>query len=191
MGKPYASVNGAPFPRSWEHVSNWHFDSFWAAMLTIFEITSGEMWPDIMYDTVNAVGYDEPMAKFDAVWPRNASPVYAAYYIAVTIVCTFLMLNVFVGVVIDNYNEMKDEETGSALLSSSQKQWVDSMKLLMSMKPSKVMVPPKRLKLIRLPFYNLVESKAFEVFIMTLIILNTLVMSLKHYPPRSYLGLDT
>ena len=82
------------------------------------------MWPDIMYDTVNANGLNKPMLPFDAEWPANANSGVAIYYIAVTLVCGFLMLNVFVGVVIDEYNAMKGEEDGSGLMTDSQKQWV-------------------------------------------------------------------
>ena len=84
------------------------------------------MWPDIMYDTVNANGLNKPMLPFDAEWPANANSGVAIYYIAVTLVCGFLMLNVFVGVVIDEYNAMKGEEDGSGLMTDSQKQWVRS-----------------------------------------------------------------
>ena len=86
------------------------------------------MWPDIMYDTVNANGLNKPMLPFDAEWPANANSGVAIYYIAVTLVCGFLMLNVFVGVVIDEYNAMKGEEDGSGLMTDSQKQWVSKYK---------------------------------------------------------------
>ena len=42
-----------------------------------------------------------------------------------------IMINVFCGVIIDKYNEMKEESEGSALLTNDQKLWVEAMKLAM------------------------------------------------------------
>ena len=60
------------FPRVWQNLHPFNFDSVGWALLTLFEICSGEMWPDIMYDTVNANGLDQPMLEYDAEWPANA-----------------------------------------------------------------------------------------------------------------------
>ena len=168
------------FPRMWQNLHPFNFDSVGWALLTLFEICSGEMWPDIMYDTVNAAGLDKPRLPFDAAWPANANSAVAIYYIAVTLVCGFLMLNVFVGVVIDEYNAMKGEEDGSGLMTDSQKQWVDSMKMLSSQNPMKVMTPPKSKW--RMYFYTLVCSNGFEMFIMSAIVLNTIVLALTITP---------
>ena len=143
------------FPRMWQNLHPFNFDSVGWALLTLFEICSGEMWPDIMYDTVNAAGLDQPRLPFDAEWPANANSAVAIYYISVTLVCGFLMLNVFVGVVIDEYNAMKGEEDGSGLMTDSQKQWVDSMKMLSSQNPMRVMTKPTQQW--RMPFYTLVS----------------------------------
>ena len=172
--------NPREFPRVWQNLHPFNFDSIGWALLTLFEICSGEMWPDIMYDTVNAVGLDKPRLEFDAAWPANANQGYALYYIAVTLVCGFLMLNVFVGVVIDEYNAMKGEEDGSGLMTDSQKQWVDSMKMLSSQNPMRVMLKPKQKW--RQPFYTLVCSKGFELFIMGAIICNTIILALTITP---------
>lgn len=222
------------FPRVWQNLHPFNFDSVGWALLTLFEICSGEMWPDIMYDTVNANGLDQPMLEYDAEWPANAHSgmlnsclflfvlivcvlffqilihsfflfyyyrylsrfiLYnnfrftvfyyihvgaAIYYIAVTLVCGFLMLNVFVGVVIDEYNAIKGEEDGSGLMTDSQKQWVDSMKNLSSLNPMRVMTPPAQKW--RMSFYNLVISKGFELFIMAAIMMNTIILAMTITP---------
>ena len=168
------------FPRVWKNLHPFSFDSVGWALLTLFEICSGEMWPDIMYDTVNAAGLNKPPLPYDAEWPANANSAVAIYYIAVTLVCGFLMLNVFVGVVIDEYNAMKGEEDGSGLMTDSQKQWVDSMKMLSSQNPMRVMTPPTQNW--RMPFYTLVCSKGFELFIMAAIVTNTIILALTITP---------
>ena len=92
-----------------------HFDSFGHGILTVFEVSSGEMWPDIMYNTVDAVGIAEPMLP-------NYNQQVAWYYIFVQIVIAFLMLNVFVGVVIEEYEKkceraQENNNTGSRPVS--------------------------------------------------------------------------
>jgi hypothetical protein len=168
------------FPRVWDNVNPFHYDNVGNALLTLFEVTSGEMWPDIMYDTVNGKGIDEPMYEVDAEWPKNASPAVAIYYILVTVVCGFLMLNVFVGVVIDEYNDMKGEEDGSGLMTGKQKQWVDSMRVLSTRQPQRVMLKPAQKW--RHYFYDVVESTAFDMFIMLAIVLNTCVLAMTVTP---------
>lgn len=168
------SVNGSSFPRVWANKAEWGFDNVGTAMLTIFEVTSGEMWPDIMYDTVAITGRDKPMVRdYDQVFP-------AIYFIMVTIVIAFLMLNVFTGVVIDNYNEMKDEQHGSGLLSEEQKLWVEQMKLAMTTKSVRRVKKPKQSW--RHAFFTISVRKEFEVFIMGCILINTCLMATRKFP---------
>ena len=42
------------------------------------------------------------------------------------------MLNVFIGVIIEKYNENKDNSEGSGLLTNEQKIWVETMKLTLN-----------------------------------------------------------
>jgi hypothetical protein len=183
LGANYTgNVSARLFPRQWENVNPWNFDNIGNAMLTLFEVSSGEMWPDIMYDTVNAKGYDEPMHKYTEGWPANTGGndlLSGFYFIVVTVVITFLMVNIFIGVVIDTYNEIKDEETGKALVTDEQQQWLDMMRLLLTKRPELMMEAPTTMAAIRMPFFHLVESKKFEFFIMAMIILNTLCLAVK------------
>ena len=47
--------------------------------------------------------------------------------IVMILTCSFLMFNVFVGVVIDNFNKMKDRQEGMDLLTDSQRKWRQTM----------------------------------------------------------------
>ena len=48
-------------PRRWVPLPQ-NFDHTGRGLLTVFEIATGEMWPDIMYNVVDAVGPDLPMS---------------------------------------------------------------------------------------------------------------------------------
>jgi hypothetical protein len=157
------------FPRIWTS-SRYNFDNIFNAILTLFEVSSGEMWPDIMYDTVDAVGVDHHLVP-------EYNTFAAFYYIWVQIVFAFLMLNVFVGVVIDNYNKMKEESEGSALLTDGQKLWVETMKLALSSNVPERMKPPNEEW--RMRFFKIVEATWFEVMIMGFIMSNTILLSFR------------
>ena len=102
-------INGsAQFDRKWESLPV-NFDHIGRGFLTAFEITSGEMWPDIMYTVVEA----EAGGKTDVPLVRDKNPIVAIYFMALIFVCSFVMLNVFIGVVIDTFNKMKSEQNGS------------------------------------------------------------------------------
>jgi hypothetical protein len=55
---------------------------------------------DLMYATIDAAGADKPMQ-------RNHSPAAGLYFVAIQIVCHFFMLEIFTGVIIDNFSKMK------------------------------------------------------------------------------------
>jgi hypothetical protein len=55
---------------------------------------------DLMYATIDAVGPDKPME-------RNHSPFAGLYFVAIQVVCHFFMLEIFTGVIIDNFSKMK------------------------------------------------------------------------------------
>ena len=115
---------GSSFPRLWRSLEP-NFDNVGAALVTIFEITSGEMWPDIMYNTIAGV---KPGYAMKDNYSR-AGPFI--YFFLVQVIGAMIMINVFCGVIIDKYNEMKEESEGSALLTNDQKLWVEAMKLAM------------------------------------------------------------
>jgi len=55
----------------------------------------------------------------------------------------FLMTNMFVGVVCDQYNNVKEILYGSAFLSDDQKDWILIKKMLLEEFPHKSVIEPK------------------------------------------------
>ena len=150
-----------------------NYDDVLHALLTVFEVATGEMWPDIMYVTVDAQGPDEPLK-------RDHSPAAALYFVAINVVLSFFMLEIFTGVIIDNFNKMKEEQKQSGLLTKAQQQWVESMKVALSVNPARMLVLPATASRVRRHFFNVARAKWFEVLIMVFIILNTLAMATRH-----------
>lgn len=165
------SPNGTEFDRIWEPLKV-NFDHIGNATLTVYEITSGEMWPDIMYDVVAATP-----GKENVPLKGENNQVAALYFVFVIFVCSFIMLNVFIGVVIDNFNKMKADQDGSALMTEQQKKWVDHIQFAMRAAPIINLPPPQNW---RRPLFNLVESSGFDWFIMLTIMANTALMAMRH-----------
>ena len=103
---------------------------------------------DIMYSVVDTNGVDQP--------PCGKKPLAAALFIVMILTCSFLMFNVFVGVVIA-FNKMKDRQEGMDLLTDSQRKWRQTMLHTMQMDPMTVLRPPLNAGF-RLKIFNLVNQ---------------------------------
>jgi hypothetical protein len=159
--------------RAWEPVGP-NFDHVGNALLTVFEVSSGEMWPDIMYTVVDAVVID---GQADLPRHKEFNTAVALYFIFVTIVCAFLLLNLFVGVVVDNFDKMKKE--GVSLVTDEQQLWINSQQMALECAPIRKPEPPAQP--LRKMAYDLVESKRFELTIMACIMLNVITMAMRVY----------
>jgi voltage-dependent calcium channel L type alpha-1D len=168
--------DGLPFPRTWAPPPA-HFDNVLNGLLTVFEVATGEMWPDIMYTCVDAVGVDQPQQE-------NYQPAAALYFVLIQIVCSFFMLEVFTGVIIDNFNKLKSDSKGSVLLTASQQNLVESLKVLLTTRPKRLSKPPPPRSScfsVRRTCFVIAESQVFEMCIMGVIAMNTVFMAARFY----------
>ena len=149
-----------------------HFDTCPDAMLTLFEMLNLEGWIDVMWSGIDSVGVDRQPQ-------RDRTPWYALYFIGFIIVGNMFLLNLFVGVVIDNFNQMKEKLGGYFWLTSEQKKWVEVQRLMIRMKLKYLVQEPQNP--CRKGSYKVVMSRWFEAFIVICIFCNTIVMALMHY----------
>jgi hypothetical protein len=164
---------GSQFPRTWQSFAV-NFDTFGNALTTVFEVASGEMWPDIMATTIDARGIGVQQLP-------NSYPFAFVWYFLVQFMIAFVMLNVFIGVIIEKYNENKDASEGSGLLTNEQKIWVETMKLAMNSKAKRKLSPPVALKPYRMWAFSLVIKPMFDYVIMSCIMLNVFLMACSHF----------
>jgi hypothetical protein len=66
-------------------------------MQVMFEVSTLEMWPDFMYDAINA-----PSKKDEAPVSWN-SPQIAILFISYIFITSFFILNMFISVIISQY----------------------------------------------------------------------------------------
>ncbi|KZC09354.1 Sodium channel protein 60E, partial [Dufourea novaeangliae] len=159
---------------SWEN-SKITFDHVGIAYLALFQVATFEGWMEVMEDAVDARGVD--------LQPQREANIYAYFYFVIFIVCgSFFTLNLFIGVIIDNFNMLKKKYEGGVLemfLTESQKHYYTAMKKLGRKKPQKVIKRP--MNQILAMFYDLSNSRRFEIAIFILIFLNMLTMGIEHY----------
>lgn len=87
-----------------------------------------EGWLDVMYSGIDSRGIDKQPKE-------NNSPVLALFFIAFMVVGSMLIFNLFVGVVIDNFNKIKtNEELGNMFVTESQKKWIEIQRIIMRKK---------------------------------------------------------
>jgi len=75
-----------------------NFDDCLMSMVTFFEISTLEMWPDIMWNAIDSRGH--------GLGPRKNSRVYmAAIFVIFIFITTFFVMNLFISVIVDRFNE--------------------------------------------------------------------------------------
>lgn len=76
------------------------FDHVGMGYLALLQVATFEGWMEVMADAVDARGVD--------LQPQREANLYAYIYFVIFIVCgSFFTLNLFIGVIIDNFNMLK------------------------------------------------------------------------------------
>ncbi|NXM81604.1 SCN5A protein, partial [Oenanthe oenanthe] len=97
------------------------------------------------------------------------------FFVVFIIFGSFFMLNLFIGVVISNFNQQRKKISGKDLfLTEEQKKYYNALKKLGSKKPQKPIPRPSNTFLGWL--FDIVSHKAFEITIVIFICLNMIVM---------------
>ncbi|NWH95499.1 SCN5A protein, partial [Sylvia borin] len=97
------------------------------------------------------------------------------YFVIFIIFGSFFTLNLFIGVIIDNFNQQKKKISGQDIfMTEEQKKYYNAMKKLGSKKPQKPI--PRPLNKYQGFIFDVVSKQAFDVSIMILICLNMVTM---------------
>ena len=131
-----------------------------------------ENWVPIMHAGMDATRPGLPPQ-------RDASPQNALYFVLFIIVGSFVVLNLFVGVVIDTFQRISDETMGGAFMDSRQRAWVSANQIMLQLRPHKRKARPD--SSLRRAAYAVVESAYFDGAIMLVILLNIVAMTLTYY----------
>ncbi|XP_028928787.1 sodium channel protein type 8 subunit alpha isoform X2 [Ornithorhynchus anatinus] len=151
----------------WKNVKI-NFDNVGAGYLALLQVATFKGWMDIMYAAVDSRKPDQQ--------PKYEDNIYMYIYFVIFIIFgSFFTLNLFIGVIIDNFNQQKKKFGGQDIfMTEEQKKYYNAMKKLGSKKPQKPI--PRPLNNIQGAVFDFVTQQAFDIVIMMLICLNMVTM---------------
>uniref|UniRef100_A0AAZ1WXZ8 Sodium channel protein n=1 Tax=Oreochromis aureus TaxID=47969 RepID=A0AAZ1WXZ8_OREAU len=144
-----------------------NYDNVGMGYLSLLQVATFKGWMDIMYAAV-----DSRQVESQPMYEDNLY-IYL-YFVCFIIFGSFFTLNLFIGVIIDNFNQQKAKIGGDIFMTEEQKKYYNAMKKLGSKKPQKPIPRPEN-KFQGLVF-DLVTQRFFDVLIMVLICLNMVTM---------------
>ncbi|XP_054471255.1 sodium channel, voltage-gated, type I-like, alpha isoform X1 [Anoplopoma fimbria] len=146
-----------------------NFDNVGMGYLALLQVATFKGWMDIMYAAVDSQSKQEEQPEYE----RNMK-MYL-YFVVFIIFGAFFTLNLFIGVIIDNFNQQKKKFGGQDIfMTEEQKKYYNAMKKLGSKKPQKPI--PRPLNKIQGYIFDLTTKQAFDIIIMLLIWLNMVAM---------------
>ncbi|KAL0896001.1 hypothetical protein ABMA27_011991 [Loxostege sticticalis] len=156
-------------PRQWM-TQSFHYDNVASAMLTLFAVQTGEGWPQVLQNSMAATYEDRgPIQNFRIEM--------SIFYIVYFVVFPFFFVNIFVALIIITFQEQGEAELQDGEIDKNQKSCID---FTIEARPLERYMPSKRASF-KYKVWRLVVSTPFEYFIMTLIVLNTLLLMMKYY----------
>uniref|UniRef100_A0A8C1PFT4 Voltage-dependent T-type calcium channel subunit alpha n=1 Tax=Cyprinus carpio TaxID=7962 RepID=A0A8C1PFT4_CYPCA len=167
----------------WVH-RKYNFDNLGQALMSLFVLSSKDGWVSIMYDGLDAVAVDQQPI-------RNHNPWMLLYFISFLLIVSFFVLNMFVGVVVENFHKCRqDQEEEEARLREEKRQ----KRMEKKRRSKRVFV----VRAHRRPYYadysptrlyihTLCTSHYLDLFITIIIAINVLTMSMEHYRQPKYL----
>ncbi|XP_060794420.1 sodium channel, voltage gated, type VIII, alpha subunit a isoform X11 [Neoarius graeffei] len=151
----------------WKNVKI-NFDNVGAGYLALLQVATFKGWMDIMYAAVDSRKLEDQ--------PLYEDNIYMYLYFVIFIIFgSFFTLNLFIGVIIDNFNQQKKKFGGQDIfMTEEQKKYYNAMKKLGSKKPQKPIPRPQNK--IQGMVFDFVTQQVFDISIMILICLNMVTM---------------
>ncbi|XP_009865409.1 PREDICTED: voltage-dependent T-type calcium channel subunit alpha-1H-like, partial [Apaloderma vittatum] len=160
----------------------YNFDNLGQALMSLFVLSSKDGWVNIMYDGLDAVGIDQQPIQ-------NHNPWMLLYFISFLLIVSFFVLNMFVGVVVENFHKCRQHQEAEEARRREEK------RLRRLEKKRRISFPSPEAQ--RRPYYadysparkyihTLCTSHYLDLFITFIIGVNVITMSMEHYnQPKS------
>ncbi|XP_015423798.1 PREDICTED: sodium channel protein type 10 subunit alpha [Myotis davidii] len=158
---------------------NYTGNLFWVNMKVNFDNVAMGYLALLQVVTCRGITPPRPHAPLSSqvnLQPKWENNVYMYLYFVIFIIFGgFFTLNLFVGVIIDNFNQQKKKLGGQDIfMTEEQKKYYNAMKKLGSKKPQKPI--PRPLNKYQGFVFDIVTRQTFDISIMVLICLNMLTM---------------
>ncbi|XP_077426945.1 calcium channel, voltage-dependent, P/Q type, alpha 1A subunit, b isoform X2 [Vanacampus margaritifer] len=153
--------------REWKKY-NFHYDNVAWALLTLFTVSTGEGWPQVLKASVDST-YEN----------QGPSPGYrmemSIFYVVYFVVFPFFFVNIFVALIIITFQEQGDKMMEDYSLEKNERACID---FAINARPLTRHMPKNKLSF-QYRMWQFVVSTPFEYSIMALIALNTIVLMMK------------
>ncbi|KAK6312587.1 hypothetical protein J4Q44_G00182510 [Coregonus suidteri] len=168
----------------WREYRKYNFDNLGQALMSLFVLSCKDGWVNIMYDGLDAVGVDQQPV-------RNHNPWMLLYFISFLLIVSFFVLNMFVGVVVENFHKCRQDQEEEEQRLREEKR----LKILEKKRRSKEKDGAEAQQRpyysdyspVRLAVHTLCTSHYLDLFITVIIAINVLTMSMEHYNQPQYL----
>ncbi|XP_055086412.1 sodium channel, voltage-gated, type I-like, alpha [Periophthalmus magnuspinnatus] len=146
-----------------------NFDNVGLGYLALLQVATFKGWMNIMYPAVDSQSKQEEQPDYEI-------NLKMYLYFVVFIICgAFFTLNLFIGVIIDNFNQQKKKFGGQDIfMTEEQKKYYNAMKKLGSKKPQKPI--PRPSNELQGYIFDVATNQAFDITVMVLIWLNMVAM---------------
>ncbi|XP_029686834.1 voltage-dependent R-type calcium channel subunit alpha-1E-like isoform X4 [Takifugu rubripes] len=161
--------------REWRR-HEFHYDNVGWALLTLFTISTGEGWPQVLQHSTDVT--EEDMGP-----SRGNRMEMSAFYVVYFVVFPFFFVNIFVALIIITFQEQGDKMIHECSLEKNERACID---FTISAKPMTRYMPQNR-QTLQYRLWHFVASPSFEYTVLVMIALNTVVLMMKYYSaPTAY-----
>ncbi|XP_030062440.1 voltage-dependent R-type calcium channel subunit alpha-1E [Microcaecilia unicolor] len=154
--------------REWKR-HDFHYDNIIWALLTLFTVSTGEGWPQVLQHSVDVTEEDHGPSRSNRM---EMSIFYVVYFV----VFPFFFVNIFVALIIITFQEQGDKMMEECSLEKNERACID---FAISAKPLTRYMPQNR-HTFQYRVWHFVVSPSFEYTIMAMIALNTVVLMMKY-----------
>ncbi|XP_078274277.1 voltage-dependent T-type calcium channel subunit alpha-1H isoform X1 [Rhinoraja longicauda] len=156
----------------------YNFDNLGQALMSLFVLSSKDGWVNIMYHGLDAIGIDKQPQ-------RNHNPWMLLYFISFLLIVSFFVLNMFVGVVVENFHKCRQHQEAEEARRREEKR----LRRLEKKRRSKELCLAEAQRRpyyadyspTRLYIYKLCTNHYLDLFITFIIGINVVTMSMEHY----------
>uniref|UniRef100_A0A7N6AEK1 Voltage-dependent calcium channel alpha-1 subunit IQ domain-containing protein n=1 Tax=Anabas testudineus TaxID=64144 RepID=A0A7N6AEK1_ANATE len=161
--------------REWKR-HDFHYDNVIWALLTLFTVSTGEGWPQVLQHSVDVTEEDRGPSHGNRM---EMSIFYVIYFV----VFPFFFVNIFVALIIITFQEQGDKMMEECSLEKNERACID---FAISAKPLTRYMPQNR-HTFQYRLWHFVVSPSFEYTVLAMIALNTIVLMMKYYSaPLTY-----
>ncbi|XP_034386121.1 voltage-dependent R-type calcium channel subunit alpha-1E [Cyclopterus lumpus] len=159
--------------RDWKR-HEFHYDNVIWALLTLFTVSTGEGWPQVLQHSVDVTEEDRGPSHGNRM---EMSIFYVIYFV----VFPFFFVNIFVALIIITFQEQGDKMMEECSLEKNERACID---FSIGAKPLTRYMPQNR-HTFQYRLWHFVVSPSFEYTVLAMIALNTIVLMMKYYsaPP--------